>query len=131
MWNCSACLTIQQAFSKPCLLNLITNDTHLVFSICSISSLTREKERETCPEVIKLFSCSTHLSMEVQMLIKSKMLKNKAVLGFQMLLSDVLLMMLINIKMPTIVGILTFISRINMHRLVEHEKCFITSGPGC
>ena len=37
--------------------------------------------------------------------------------------------MLINVKMPTIVGILTFMSRINfMLSLVEHEKSFITSG---
>ena len=36
--------------------------------------------------------------------------------------------MLINVKMPTIVGILTFMSRINfMLSWVEHEKSFITS----
>ena len=56
------------------------------------------------------------------------------------------IILLINIKMSTIVGILTFISRVNyrlrwskpeimrslnfMRSLVEHEKCFITSGPG-
>ena len=39
------------------------------------------------PEVIKLFTCSTHLSMNF--------------------------ILLINVKMPTIVGILTFISMIN------------------
>ena len=39
--------------------------------------------------------------------------------------------MLINVKMPTIVGILTYISIINfMLSLVEHVKSFITSGPG-
>ena len=37
------------------------------------------------PEVIKLFSCSTQLSMEFQMLIKSKLLKNKDFSCFQML----------------------------------------------
>ena len=38
---------------------------------------------------------------------------------------------LINVKMPTIVGILTFMSRkIFMLSSVEHEKSFITSGPG-
>ena len=43
----------------------------------------------------------------------------------------VLFFPLINIKMPTIVGILTFMSRKNfMLSLVEHEKSFITSGPG-
>ena len=39
--------------------------------------------------------------------------------------------MLINVKMPTIVGILTFMSRINfVLSLVEHEKSFVTSGLG-
>ena len=53
------------------------------------------------------------------------------------LLSDsdkprMLFFLLINVKMPTIVGILTFVSRKNfMLNSVEHEKSFITSGPGC
>ena len=42
-----------------------------------------------------------------------------------------LFFLLINVKMPTIVGILTFMSRKNfMLNWVEHEKSFITSGPG-
>ena len=46
------------------------------------------------------------------------------------LLDVELFIMLINVKMPTIVGILTFMSRINfVFNLVEHEKSFITSGP--
>ena len=44
-------------------------------------------KRHTGPKVIKLFQCSTRLSMKF--------------------------IMLINVKMPTIVGILTFISIIN------------------
>ena len=45
-------------------------------------------------------------------------------------LSDVVFIMLINVKMPTIVGILTFMSRINfVLSWVEHGKSFITSGP--
>ena len=45
-------------------------------------------------------------------------------------LSDVVFIMLINVKMPKIVGILTFMSRINfVLSLVEHEKSFITLGP--
>ena len=45
-------------------------------------------------------------------------------------LSDVVFIMLINVKMPTIVGILTFMSRINfVLSQVEHEKSFITSRP--
>ena len=39
--------------------------------------------------------------------------------------------MLINVKLPTIVGILTFMSRINfVLSSVEYEKSFITWGPG-
>ena len=46
-------------------------------------------------------------------------------------LSDVVFIMLINVKMPTIVGILTFMSRINfVLSRVEHKESFITSGPG-
>ena len=51
--------------------------------------------------------------------------------NFAFILSDVVFIMLINVKMPTIVGILTFMSRINfMLSWVEHEKGFITLGPG-
>ena len=46
------------------------------------------------------------------------------------ILSDVVFIMLINVKMPTIVGILTFMSRINfVLSRVEHGKSFITLGP--
>ena len=45
-------------------------------------------------------------------------------------LSDVVFIMLINVKMPTIVGILTFMSRLNyVLSWVEYEKSFITSRP--
>ena len=39
MLNHSASLAFQQAFSKPCLVNLISKDTHLVFSFFISSSL--------------------------------------------------------------------------------------------
>ena len=43
-------------------------------------------------------------------------------------LSDVVFIMLINVKMPTIVGILTFMSRIYfVLSLLEQEKSFIPS----
>ena len=43
---------------------------------------------------------------------------------------DVVFIMLINAKMPIIVGILTFMSMIKFKvSSVEHEKGFITSGP--
>ena len=59
------------------------------------------------PEVIKLFSCSTQLRVKFQLLIKIKYRQLKK------LLSDVVFIMLINVKMPTFVGILTSMSRIN------------------
>ena len=66
------------------------------------------------PEVLKLFSCSTQLSTKVQLLIKTKIPTNKEVLALTCLsVSDVVFIMLINIKMPTVVGILTFMSGIN------------------
>ena len=81
----------------------------------------------TRPQGYKPLSCSTQLSMKFQLLIKAKMLKNK---DFSFKLSDVAFIMLINVKMPTIVGILTLMSMINfMLILVEDEKFFITSGP--
>ena len=40
-------------------------------------------------------------------------------------LSDVVFIQLINVKMPTVVGILTFISRIDSSSVVEHEKKLI------
>ena len=62
-------------------------------------------------KVIKLFSCSTQLSRKFQLLIKLKYQQIKKFLALS--LSDVVFIILINIKMPTIVGILTFMSRIN------------------
>ena len=49
--------------------------------------------------------------MEFQLCIRTKCCKNKDFLAFK--LSDAVFIMLINVKMPTIVGILTFMSTIN------------------
>ena len=43
-------------------------------------------------------------------------------------LSDVVFIMLLNVKMPTIVGILTLISRIFVLSWVEHGKMFYNLG---
>ena len=81
------------------------------------------------PGVIKLFSCSTQLSTKFQLLIKTKK-KKKAKKFLALSVSDVVFILLIKVKMPTIVGILTFMSRINLVlSRVECEKSFITSGP--
>ena len=46
-------------------------------------------------------------------------------------LSVVVFIMLINAKMPTIIGIQTLMSMIDfVLSWVEHEKSFITTGPG-
>ena len=77
----------------------------------------------------KSFSYSTQLSTKFQLLIKTKILKIKTFLAFK--LSGVVFIMLINVKMPTIVGILTLMSRINfVLSWVEHGKSLITLGPG-
>ena len=58
-------------------------------------------------EVIKLFSCSTQLSMTIQLLIETKMPNNKYFSCFQ-----TVFIILMHVKMPTIVGILTLMSMI-------------------
>ena len=58
---------------------------------------TLPRRTNSGPEVIKLFSCSTQLSMKF--------------------------FLLINVKMPTIVGILTFVrGKNNILGLSEHKK---------
>ena len=59
----------------------------------------------TGPEVIKLFSCSTQLSTKFQLLIKTITQKSKEVFCSKYMYlrsSDVVSIMLINVKMPTI-----------------------------
>ena len=63
------------------------------------------------PKVINPFSCSTQLSTKFQLLIKTKVPANKSFL-FALSLSDVVFIMLIIVKMPHIVSILTFMSSI-------------------
>ena len=64
------------------------------------------------------------------MLISIKYQEIRLILG-----SDkhrMLFFLLINVKMPTIVGILTFLSRKNfIFSSFEHIKSFITFGPDC
>ena len=63
------------------------------------------------------------MSMMIQMLIKTKMLTDKESSCFKSL--SCVFIMLINVKMQTIVGILTFMSRINfVLSRVEHEKVY-------
>ena len=73
------------------------------------------------PEVIKIFSCSTQLSMKFVLLINLKLF----VIPFFFSCLTKLSMkfsLLINMKMPTIVGIFIFISKENfMLSWVEHE----------
>ena len=65
---------------------------------------------------------------EFQVLIKINLWKSKIFLVLKS--SDAVFILLINVKMPIIVGILTFMSRINfMLSLVEHEKSFIALRP--
>ena len=66
---------------------------------------------ETGPKGYKTFSCSTQLSTRFQLLIKIQIPTKEKFLVLNVL--DVVFIMLINGKLPTIVGILTFMSRIN------------------
>ena len=66
--------------------------------------------------------------MKFYLLISIKIPRKSAILG-----SDkprMLFFPLINVKVPTVVGIFTFMSRKNfILSRVEHEQSFITSGP--
>ena len=77
------------------------------------------------PEVISFFSCSTQLSMKFQTFITTKMLKITIFLALNP--SGILFILLINVKMPTIVGTLTFMSRINFVLSWFEHYIFITS----
>ena len=66
--------------------------------------------------------------MNLLLLIKTKLLRNTTFFAFK--LSDIAYNMLINVQMPTIVRILTFMSMIDfVLSLVVHEKSFINSWP--
>ena len=86
------------------LMRLSRNSNYFLEQIGSIM-------RKSGPRGCKPFLCSTQLSMEFQMLIKSKLLKSKDFSCFQMLRYRIYHAH--KIKMPTIVGILTFMSMIN------------------
>ena len=53
----------QQAFSKPCLVNLISKDTHLVFSISRQASRCQQSFSKPC--LVNLISKDTHLVFSI------------------------------------------------------------------
>ena len=78
-------------------------------------------------EVIKRFSCSS-AEHEICPTNKSKKILTAARISL-LNTAELEIFLLINMEMPTIVGIFIFISKENsMHSWVEHEKAFITSG---
>ena len=60
------------------------------------------------PREYKRFSCSNQLNIKFQLLIESKILKKS---HFTVKHSGVVFILLINVKIPTIVGILPVMSR--------------------
>ena len=87
-----------------------------------------EHEENQAPRLKSFFSCSTQLSTKFQLFVSTK-IQRKIFLAPS--LSDVIFIMLINVKIPTVVGLSTFLSRINfVLSWVEHWKSFITSRPG-
>ena len=60
-----------------------------------------------------------HGTEQFQLLLKTKLTKNKDLSALK--LANVVFILLVNVKMATIVGILTFISRVNF---------MLSSGPG-
>ena len=89
-------------------------------------------KKNTGPKVIKLFSCSTQLSMKFSLLINTKMPSIVGIFIFSYLLAEKFsCSAMFSKKEFAIVNNLRFISRTNfMLSWVEHEKRYITSGPG-
>ena len=56
----------QQTFSKPCLVNLISKDTHLVFSISRQAS--RCQQAFSKPLLVHLISKDTHLVFSISLI---------------------------------------------------------------
>ena len=83
----------------------------VVSFLVSFLVLHSSEEESAGPEIIKLFSCSTQLSTKFQQPTKTNILKKKNFFAFK--LSYIVFIMLINAKMPTNVGILTFINMNN------------------
>ena len=83
----------------------------LLVHLCSYVMSDKCHKLIACPEVIKKNSCSTQLSTKFQLLIKTKYQQIKKYLDLS--LSEDVFIMLMNVKMPTIVGILIFMSRLN------------------
>ena len=117
------------------MLKFIWQNIHSVFRFCCynfiqyklivIAYFSHSKIMLTWPEVVKLFPCSTQLSVKFQRLIKTNIPKSEEVSYFKSL--RVVFIMLINIKMPKIVSILTSMKRINfVLSCIEHENSFIT-----
>ena len=100
--------------SYTCMLysSSVSSEFHILL-ITFVNSLDPNQDRESVspgPEVIKLFSCSTQLSTKFQLLINLKYRQIKKFLGksFRHCIYHAN-----KCKMPTTVGILTFMSRIN------------------
>ena len=89
----------------------------MFFLVMDLDFFTVSVREKPGPEVIKLFSCSTlcstQLSMKFKMLISIKISRNITFSGSYK--PRMLFFQLINVKMPTIVGILTFMSRKKIH----------------
>ena len=63
----------QQAFSKPCLVNLISKDTHLVFSLSRQASPCQQAFSK--PYLVNLISKDTHLQFSIPLYIDTANVK--------------------------------------------------------
>ena len=82
-----------------------------ILRVNTVSQYVLQFQDSNCPgpEVIKLFSRSTQLSLKCVLLINRKLLTIAS--SFLLKVADMKISMLINMKMPTTVGIFIFISR--------------------
>ena len=79
---------------------------------CTCSNMYSPKMSRPCPEVINFFCAQLNGARNFNC---SSTLKYRKMKKFHALsLTDVVFIMLINVKMPTIIGILTFMSMIDL-----------------
>ena len=92
-----------------------------MFYIRNLKKIITEFYLEAWPQVIKLFSYSAQLRVKFQLVIKTKIPSNKEVSSFKSLRCCIY--HAYKCLMPTIVGILTLMRRLNfVLSRVEYEK---------
>ena len=86
-WIARQASRCQQAFSKPCLVNLISKDTHQVFSISRQASRCQQAFSKPC--LVNFISKDTHLVFSIYFLITHSYLEAWIIIFLNLLLYSI------------------------------------------